>query len=476
MKWKISFGFLLTYTITTVLIFLLIFSFISFYIFGGSPAGRDNGPFGSPYQAEKFTLDFKKYIFVREGMPAVTSEGLWELEKRGGWIQILDETGKEVYSHFKPPEAPSHYTPVDIVHAYKYAGVIGDYNIFVSVSKIDGREWSYVIGFPYEYVSRFVFYLNVSRIFNSWEKVLLLVFLSTAFVTILISYFFGKKLANPLFKIIDGIKILSEGDYGKVYPEKGLYKEVYHNLNTLSRALKEGELRKQKLDRMREEWIENISHDLKTPLTSIKGYAEILLEDSYHKTYEEKTRYLKIIKEKADYMEQLLEDLRLTYRLKNDELPLKLEKVNLVDEVTEIIIGILNDPQFEGRRVDFQCEDKYIDFCVDRVLFSRAVGNIIYNGLTHNPPQTVIQVLLKKETNAIILEIKDNGKGIPRDELENLFERYYRGTNTGENPGGSGLGMAIAKQIVEAHKGHITAESEPGKGTTITMVFYVKDE
>ncbi|WP_173298506.1 sensor histidine kinase [Thermanaeromonas sp. C210] len=130
--------------------------------------------------------------------------------------------------------------------------------------------------------------------------------MSTALVTILISYLFGRKLAAPLFKIMDGIKTLSEGEYGKLYPEKGLYKEVYGQLNALSRELQEGELQKRKLDRLREEWIENISHDLKTPLTSIKGYAEILLEDSYRKTSEEKTRYLKVTKEKADYIEQLL--------------------------------------------------------------------------------------------------------------------------------------------------------------------------
>ncbi|MCG0274888.1 MAG: HAMP domain-containing histidine kinase [Thermosediminibacteraceae bacterium] len=471
MRWKISLGFLLTYAVTTVIIFLLVLYFVSYYLLGSGPAAKENGPFTFPDQAEKFTLDFKKYIFYKDGKPAVTHEGLSELQKLGGWIQILDETGNEVYSRFKPPEAPSHYTPVDIVHAYKYSGVIGDYNIFISVSKAGGREWSYVIGFPYKYVSRFVFYLNISRLFSSWRRVMLSVFLSTALVTILISYLFGRKLAAPLFKIMDGIKTLSEGEYGKLYPEKGLYKEVYRQLNALSRTLEEGELQKRKLDRLREEWIENISHDLKTPLTSIKGYAEILLEDSYHKTPEEKNRYLKVIKEKADYIEQLLEDLRLTYRLKNDMVPLKLERVNLVDEVAEIIIDILNDPEFEGRKVDFQCEPKYIELCIDRHLFSRAVGNIIYNGLVHNPPETIIWVSLKKEAGAVVLEVKDNGRGIPPEELENLFERYYRGTGTGENPRGSGLGMAIAKQIVEAHKGRIMAESEPGKGTTVTMVF-----
>ncbi|MBE3581541.1 MAG: hypothetical protein IMW96_07925 [Thermoanaerobacteraceae bacterium] len=131
---------------------------------------------------------------------------------------------------------------MDIVHAYKYSGVIGDYNIFISVSNVGGREWSYVIGFPYKYMSRYVFYLNVSRLFSSWKWVMISAFLSTALVTILISYLFGRKLAAPLFKIMDGIKTLSEGEYGKLYPEKGLYKEVYGQLNALSRALQEGEL------------------------------------------------------------------------------------------------------------------------------------------------------------------------------------------------------------------------------------------
>jgi signal transduction histidine kinase len=202
----------------------------------------------------------------------------------------------------------------------------------------------------------------------------------------------------------------------------------------------------------------NITHDVKTPLASVKGYSEVLLDPKYDLSSEEQ----------AKYAGTLMDDLKLTYQLKS--IPVQKKEENLIDIMREPIIHILNNPRYENTDLQFEAEEEQIPFSCDSLLLQRAVSNLIYNAIVHNPKDTEITVRVK-QTEAITIEIQDNGQGIPQKELTKLFERYYRGTNTGELHKGSGLGMAIAKQIIEAHGGRITIDSTLHVGTKITITF-----
>ena len=131
----------------------------------------------------------------------------------------------------------------------------------------------------------------------------------------------------------------------------------------------------------------------------------------------------------------------------------------------------MNHPLYEETNLVFSTEIEQYSFRCDRTLIQRALMNLIYNAIVHNPPDTFIQASIFQDTEHIKILIEDNGNGIEEGELENLFSRYYRGTNTGESHKGSGLGLAIAKEIVEAHGGKILVESKLGEGTRITIVF-----
>lgn len=113
---------------------------------------------------------------------------------------------------------------------------------------------------------------------------------------------------------------------------------------------------------------------------------------------------------------------------------------------------------------------KKIIFKFDKLFLQRAFINLIYNSLVHNDENTRISITIDKK-DKIFIYIEDNGKGISKEDLKNLFKKYYRGTNTGESHKGSGLGMAIAKQIIEVHRGQIEVESSLGVGTKITVIF-----
>jgi signal transduction histidine kinase len=148
---------------------------------------------------------------------------------------------------------------------------------------------------------------------------------------------------------------------------------------------------------------------------------------------------------------------------------LELKNENLADILRETIIDILNNPKYENADIIFEPEIEDITLNCDSTALQRAFTNIIYNALVHNTDNTKVWVRLSSNED-ITVEIEDNGKGIPAEEVNKLFDRYYRGTNTGELHKGSGLGMAISKQIIESHGGKIIVDSKLGVGTVVKII------
>ena len=171
---------------------------------------------------------------------------------------------------------------------------------------------------------------------------------------------------------------------------------------------------------------------------------------------------------KSDYIKELVDDLNLSMKLKNNKSILKKEKVNIVSLVKNSVIDILNDSKYSKIDIKFECSEDKIFIDIDKVLIQRVLNNLIYNSLVHNDENISIVVSVYKNEKTHI-SISDNGKGISENDLENIFNRYYRGTNTGEVHKGSGLGMSIAKEIVNAHNGDITIKSVLGEGTDINI-------
>lgn len=247
-----------------------------------------------------------------------------------------------------------------------------------------------------------------------------------------------------------------------------MWRDVTASLNQLDAEIQQGDDARALRDQRREEWVANITHDLKTPLSPIQGYAELLAEDQGTLSPGEIRTYARTIHKNAAHIEQLVEDLRLTYQIQGGMIPLRLAETNLARLVKETIIDILNTPAFEGREVEYRCASESIPARVDATLFRRALGNLLVNALVHNAPDTSISVTLDTAQD-ITLCIADTGTGMGEDAVENLFERYYRGTNTGEKPEGTGLGLAIAKEVVGMHHGAIAVKSAPGQGTEIRI-------
>lgn len=414
----------------------------------------------------RFTENFSIWMENEDGAIAIKDVGLERLDEYGLWLQVVDESGQEVFSHNKPADYPSNYSASELVELAA-SGYENGNTVFVSSYEDSGHTWNYIVGFPYA-VGKYMLYYNgetVSRLSPMFRMVIFFII----FVGISLFLIYGFWLTRQMGKISRGIGAISLRTYRKL-PEKGIFNGIYMALNKMDAEIRYSDQLKNETERARQEWIANITHDLKTPLSPVKGYAELLAfgTASDSQTVQE---YGSIILKNVDYVEKLINDLKLTYQLESGALPFHPEQVRLVRYLKELVIDIVNDPAFSNRNIEFECNLTEITATIDPDLFHRAVCNLVVNALVHNPPDTTITVSVSADNGkGICLSVRDNGVGISEMEQAELFTRYYRGTNTKEKPEGSGLGLAIAKQIVILHGGDIAVKSERGKGTEFLIL------
>ncbi|WP_057914574.1 sensor histidine kinase [Peribacillus muralis] len=419
--------------------------------------------------AENFSRQFSQFVDLKDNKPKVNEEGRESLRNNNAWIQFLNDKGQQVAAYYTPQQLQTVYSPAEIVQMYKYKEVDSETTVFVG----EAHNYSYFIGVKDRGIGRYVLSYNYDSILK-YINILLLLFLTIdIMIALVIGFLFGKKLTSPLHILIEGIQQLRDRRFKKMSIPKGVYEDVFRNMNELSVKLDQYEKERNQLDKMREEWISNVSHDMKTPLSSILGYTELMRESAADLTPQELDVYTSIINRQSIYMKDLLDDLNLTMRLRNQRLPMQFEDIDIVGFIREMTIELLNDSSIGDRQIEFAANVDKATHQVDKKLMKRAIFNLIYNALVHNDENVVVKIQIdaihQQSDTSTQITITDNGRGIPAKDLAQVFERYYRGTNTA-NTQGTGLGMAIARDIILAHKGKLDLTSIENKGTTITIL------
>ncbi|NEW05675.1 HAMP domain-containing histidine kinase [Paenibacillus sp. SYP-B3998] len=468
MKWRLTGRFLLSVVlIVSLVVFFNILLIVGVFIVQSASGGA--AFHGEETSAEAVTKRFQEQIVTSNQQVMITEKGKEELIKNKAWIQVLDADGKVIYGYRTPEGVKEKYTPLDIVQMYKYNEIDHYTTVYISEKKVNNEYYSYFMGFENPYIQRKVLSYDIRDLVKLFNVGSILILVIDGLIALFIGYLFSKRLTQPLILLIDGIKRLANKDYQMNFAPKGIYKDVFYNINYLSDELIANERERKKLDTMKEEWVGNISHDIKTPLASIQGYAEMMKDAEYQFSLEEMREYAEIIERKSLYLKEVIEDLNLSTRLKNNKLTLNKKRINIVTLLRNIVIDTLNDASYANRNIEFQFSDDIIKLDVDELLVRRAISNLIYNAIVHNDEAVVIKVSVEKSQPTVI-RVEDTGKGIKKEDLERIFDRYYRGTNTGELHKGSGLGMAIAHDIILAHGGEIHVNSRIGEGTKIEIV------
>lgn len=464
MRWKLT-GRYLVSVVVIVVIVIIMNIIVVIGLFVVQSLNEDFLTNGRQTSAETISRSFEKFIVISESGVSVSEKGKDILKKNEAWLQVLDEDGSEVYRYRAPEGAKTKYTPIDMVQIYKYFEKDVLSTVFIGEKTYSDHRFSYLVGFTSPYLERQVLTIDTRNFVQTFKIFSLTLIIVDGFIALCIAYIFSKRLTKPMFMLIDSIKRLANRNYHVYHQPKGVYKDVFANINLLSQELQASEKERKKLDAMREEWIGNISHDIKTPLASIQGYAEMMKDPEYQFSQDEIRDYAGIIERKSIYLRDVIEDLNLSTRLRNKELMLNKKHINIVSLVRNAVIDTLNNPSYSDRDIDFGSSHEVIQVEVDDILIRRAIRNLIYNAIVHNREDVAIKVQVEKNEGHILIRVEDNGKGIKEEELGRIFDRYFRGTNTGELHKGSGLGMAITHDIVIAHGGEIEVRSEFGQGT-----------
>ncbi len=285
------------------------------------------------------------------------------------------------------------------------------------------------------------------------------------FIAIFISFIISGYIVKPIKKLIEATKAIALGKYEervKIESDDELG-DLTMSLNSMATSLEDHRYLQQQL-------ITNVSHELATPLTNIGGYLEAL-NDGVIEEKNRKETYI-LMKEETDRLKTMLDEVRTLSILEQTSFKIHPAPVNIKILSQKIIKQIL--PQFKEKGVPIKVESslKSEEFTLDKDRYTQILLNILNNALQYSGKGKQVTVELSESAAQVKITIEDHGIGIPAKELPYIFERFYR-TDKSRNrkTGGLGVGLAIVKELVEAHGGKISARSEEGKGSTFTILF-----
>ena len=389
-----------------------------------------------------------------------TAEGLSGLlEENHAWAMILDDAGTVIFQRGLPEELPRRYTTTDVAKFSRW--YLGDYPVYVR----EHPQGLLVVGGEKGSRAKYYFSVNESYVRKLFVG-LAAVFSINIIVVVLLIWKNTRHIEKAVTPILRGIETVSSGQPVSL-PEKGELAEINRQLNKAGAFIA-------KKDTARAEWISGISHDVRTPLSVMLGFAGQLEDD---RTLPASAReQAACIRKQGERLRSLISDLNLTSRLEYSMQPLRMKKVYLVELARQVVCEFLNGGLEERYGIAFCAdqESESLPILGDETLLKRALGNLIQNSIVHNPQGCQISVSILCGEAGITVEVADDGAGVSAEKLKELTADHRRLESTDEKLNlRHGLGVLLVRQIVEAHKGTMIMESEPQKGFRTVLTFPV---
>ncbi len=379
------------------------------------------------------------------------------LEKNHAWAMVLDDTGTVIFQSRLPEELPRRYTTADVAKFSRW--YLGDYPVYVQ----EHPQGLLVVGGEKGSQAKYYFSVNESYV----RKLLVglaAVFLTNIIVVVLLIWKNTRHIEKAVTPILRGIETVSSGQPINL-PEKGELAEINRQLNKAGAFIA-------KKDSARADWISGVSHDVRTPLSVILGFAGQLEDNqTLPASAREQASY---IRKQGERLRSLISDLNLTSKLEYSMQPLRMEKVYLVELARQVVCEFL-DGGLEARYqivFDSSQESETASVMGDEALLKRALYNLIQNSVIHNPKGCVISVSVARNETGITVMVSDDGIGVSTEKLEKLRATTNHLENTDERLNlRHGLGVLLVRQIVEAHHGTVEIESAPQNGYQTVLVF-----
>lgn len=280
-------------------------------------------------------------------------------------------------------------------------------------------------------------------------------------------------ISVPLNKLRNATHKIAEGNLNFTMEVTGEdeISDLCRDFEEMRKRLLESTEQKLEYDQESKELISNISHDLKTPLTAIKGYVEGIM-DGVADTPEKMDRYIRTIYNKTNDMDRLINELTFYSKIDANRIPYTFNKINVRNYFEDCVEEMGIELESKGFAFSYKNEvDDSVEVIADAEQIKRVINNIVSNSVKYmDKSDPRIDIRVKDVGDFVQIEIEDNGRGIGTKELPNIFERFYRADASRHSAGGSGIGLSIVKKIIEDHGGKIWASSTLGKGTVMYFV------
>ncbi len=302
------------------------------------------------------------------------------------------------------------------------------------------------------------------------KRQFIFIVLITLVVTIIISYFISKMISDPIVKISSSAKKLANGNFDVSFNTNSNLEEI----NELAETLELARIELSKTDELRRDLMANVGHDLKTPLTMIKAYAE-MTRDFENQTVKKRNENLNIIIEETDRLNVLVQDILDLSKLQSNTYELKYEEFDLNELIRDVIRRFFIIIDNEGYQIIYN-NDKSIMIKADKKRIEQVIYNLVNNAINYTGDDKKIYINIKKQKRNVLVEIVDTGKGIDKSEIKYVWNKYYHNEKKHKrNAVGTGLGLSIVKTILESHNYKYGVTSIKGKGSTFYFEIDSKD-
>ena len=402
-------------------------------------------------------------------------------ENPAAQIFLLDGNGEVLYpmytqeeEEYKLPTPPSY----ELFSAVRDELVGQPENVGVTVQKTDGdfvflvKVGTFDDGAVLTEASDVFLYIDystevASMAMGTMRVQLIMISIIVIFLALVLSALLSMKLTKPITQITRAAKRMAMGDFSVNF--KGEYS--YAEMDALAETLDYAKEEIGKSDELQKEVLANVTHDLKTPLTMIKSYACMIQEISGNDP-EKRAKHTQVIIDESDRLTSLVNDILNLSKIRSGMDQLKITNFNLSEFVHTVCerFGYLTETQ--GYTIERDIEDElYTEADMEKI--EQVVYNLIGNAVNYTGEDKKIKVGLKKEKEGVLrFTVTDTGKGIPADQIDTIWDRYYRSSETHKRPiKGTGLGLSIVKTILQKHNFLFGVESEVGKGSTFYVLF-----
>lgn len=374
------------------------------------------------------------------------------IKKVGGWIEELDENYHVIHAYGQKQTDKYAYSAEDLLELTASFGTGKYIGFFIRPEESDKK---YLCIYDRDIMEPGIT-VKLNNVDNFDTPNLFFIFFPLSFLEIvLISLYLKKKIKNPLAKIIEGMEGLTSGANGSGIniTTEAEFEKIVDTFNLMTRQLAAEKAEKERLTRNKNQMLLELSHDIKTPVSTIKSYinaleAGLVPDEKRNGTY-------RIIDAKINRVQKLIDDMFMMLKMDHPDYRLNPESVNLCEYLRQLCAEYYDEITKAGFAFDIDIPETEINVLIDTDLFSRVVGNLLSNAKRYNRSGKVISVRLTRDNSQITLAVCDDGSEIDRNLAPQIFNAFSRGDKARRTDGGTGLGLAITKIILEKHGGGI---------------------